>query len=353
MTDRIKIIQIQKDRKQCIDTNGKIYNISDIEGHQDKFNVYVRRGIGPDKIKGIAWKSREAHQNKLRTYKLDIITEDKSSANEIIKAIIEYFADEHKVQIQHRFKQALGAGNIAKEIVNRDIQTPCMVVFDTGVVQSKYSEIEEITSVIKSCNISSSNATVIGVEPLCIEEMCLQFNRLISEISGLKQSGVNIIKSLDRYRITGDIHKFRNYDINSLKYSIGGYNPISHKKSLVIKGYNNISQEEQFIADVLAVITNNNPYKFNKRANECWYKDCEYVEKDNGDKVCALSKEIGIRRPNQPVGRCNKGLASDNKIEQIIHNQLFQVIYDVINDLTIKDGKHIQNIDTYRQITVK
>mgnify|MGYP003470555390 CR=1 FL=1 len=64
----------------------------------------MRRGIGPDKIKGIAWKSREAHQNKLRTYKLDIITEDKSSANEIIKAIIEYFADEHKVQIQYRFK---------------------------------------------------------------------------------------------------------------------------------------------------------------------------------------------------------------------------------------------------------
>ena len=338
MTDKIKIVQIQRDRKQCMDISGKIYNISDIEGHQDKFNVCVRRGIGPDKIKGIAWKSRESRQNKLKTYRLDII---------------EYFADEHKVQIQYRFKQALGAGNVAKEVAMRDMQIPCMVVFDTGVVQSKYSEIEEITSAIKSCNVNSHAATVIGVEPLCIEEMCLQFNRLISEISGLKQSGVNIIKSLDSYRITGDIHKFRNYDMNSLKYSIGGYNPISHKKSIVIKGYNNISQEEQFIADVLAVITKNNPYKFNKRANECWYKNCEYVEKDNGDKVCALSKEIGIRRPNQPVGRCNKGLASDNKIGQIIHNQLFQVIYDVINDLTIKDDKHIQNIDTYKQITVK
>lgn len=354
MTDKIKIVQIQADRKQCIDNNGKIYSISDIEGHTDKFNVCVRRGIGSDKIKGIAWKSREARENKIKAYRLDVITEDSSSANEIIKAIIDYFANSHNIKIDYRFKQAKGAGNICKELAVRDDYIPCIVVFDTGVVQSKYSEIEEITQAIKSCNIINSNKPrIIGIEPLCIEEMCLQFNRLIQEIRGLKQSGINIIKSLDSYRITGDIHKFRNYDINSLKYSIGGYNPISHKKSIVIKEYDNISQEEQFIADVLAVITDNNPYKFNKRANECWYRDCEYSRNNNGDIVCALSNKIGIRRPNQPVSRCNKNLATSTKIEQIVHNQLFQVIYDVVNNLTINDNKHIQNVDTYKQITVE
>ena len=118
MTDRIKIVQIQKDRKQCIDTNGKIYNISDIEGHQDKFNVYVRRGIGPDKIKGIAWKSREAHQNKLRTYKLDIITEDKSSANEIIKAI-KKIAEDVK-------NEKIGIEDIDEELVSNNLYTKGM-----------------------------------------------------------------------------------------------------------------------------------------------------------------------------------------------------------------------------------
>ena len=72
MTDRIKIVQIQKDRKQCIDTNGKIYNISDIDvlkvGHHGSKTSSGKDFIGEINPKysviSVGKNNRYGHPNK-------------------------------------------------------------------------------------------------------------------------------------------------------------------------------------------------------------------------------------------------------------------------------------------------
>lgn len=358
----VTIVKIYTDNKACIDEYGNEYTVDNILMQQSSknFNVWV---WAPNDLKHRQIKFKEGCSEKKaedrlsvnttlfeyaaqgKNKKIQIVAEDQSSAVNIIKGIVDLVAYKNKLNVELKMIQTKGVGRVYQTIkYDTDLANPLIVLFDSGVFCSEMKHILNITNIIRSSNKCGCN--VVGIQPICIEQMCLQYTKLLQEIKVVQSQHAKIVGELQKYRQQGDIDAFRYYDINKCKYQVAGNNPITREQSQYIKKYTSIKTEEQYLQDELAKFTYGKPFQFVKEAQLCWYESCGDVA------VCTYDKENGIQNKNQIRNFCNQQMTIDlseyknnkekainlsrlQKIQSVVNNQLFSVIYDVVAQLLL------------------
>lgn len=348
----------------------KEYQISKIKRHIEWYNVCIKKnartgaeyiawkpGQRPQKVDKVtvdnsiyAFNDKElGYEAQRQRYSLQVVTEDKQSANQIIEAIINYFGIKNRICVQTRFISSDGAGNICK-VLNAyiDKNIPCIVVMDSGVVQDKTCEVDDIKRNIAEL-IMHGHRNLICLKPLAIEELCLTYSGLKSDIKGIQSYNMNILSKIDMAIKHKNLQEIIQYDIFTRSYNVCGIQ-LNGNPSAYINEYKSINQAERFLADRLAQITKDRPYEFIKRAQLCWYKDCMCSNNVNSSK-CIMEIKKGYEANR--VKYCNKTRLNVTKMADIIQCQLFQAIYDQINLLTIKDKHQIYtDIAILKDITV-
>jgi len=189
-------------------------------------------------------------------------------------------------------------------------------------------------------------AKCIVFYPLCIEECALTFKRIKSDIKGLSSSQVKLLDSAYNFLKTGNMFNFIDYDIQTSKYKLCGIDIQNITNSKLIKGYTNISTIERCLADKLAEITKGKPYRFIKSANECWYSNCSCPGYE-----CNYEKIIGSHRLNSPIAACNKTCLGKEKIECVIKESMFGIIYECIIYLLSSEKRNIINESIIKEYT--
>lgn len=358
------IVKIHPDSKSCIDSYGNEYSIDNILMQQSskKFNVWV---WAPNDLKHRQIRFKDEHveqqvESRLGVDKvpfrygeqkqckqLQIVLEDQSSAISIIKGIVGLVCYKYKLNVDLSLIQTKGVERVYQTIkYDTDLSNPVMVLFDSGVFCSEMRHILNIVNIIKSSNKLGYN--VVGIQPICIEQLCLQYNKLKQEIKAAQSEHINIVNKLQQYRQQGDIDTFRCYDINKCEYKIADHNPITREQSMYIKKYTSIKTEEQYLSNELAEFTYGKPFQFVKQAQICWYESCGDIN------LCQYDKANGVKNKNQLRNFCNQQMTIDlgeykdhedmalelsrmRKIQSIVNNQLFSVVYDVAAQLLISD----------------
>lgn len=346
----------------------KEYQINKIKRHTDWYNVCIKKNARTG-LEYIAWKpgqkpqgeraldinnsiysfrdERLGHIGQQTSISLQVLTEDKQSANTVIKQIVNYLGIKNNIEIKTRFISSDGAGNICKVLntyVNKAI--PCIVVMDSGVVQDKIGEVDDIKRNISEL-ILHGHRNIICIKPLAIEELCLTYSGLRHDIKGISNYNTSILNKIDKAMRDKDLQKIQEYDINTRSYKVCGI-VLTGDRSEYISDYKRIDQAERFLADRLAQITKDRPYEFIKRAQICWYENCRYC---NSDNRCIMEVKKGSEA--ERVAYCNKTRLNVIKAEDIVRNQLFQVIFDQINLLTIKNKSQLYtDISILKDITV-
>ena len=373
------ITRIQQDRKKCRDNNGTVYTIQDIlrfKNQKIDTNVYVwganradkqsiRFKRGKSDSAGVsdskAWKMNKAYvynPGSNKACKIQIVFEDSSSADKIIEGICNTYAKNKKINLSVDYIQSGGIVRLYSMLAcDTDLYHPVIVIYDSGVYRSEMQKIMELQNNIKLFN-QQPGRNIIGIQPLCIEEMCMQYAGLIRDVKNLQSSDIKLIQSLQKYRKTGDIEQFRQYDIKTCTYSVNGENPISLKKSNYISRYKKIKTEEQYIVDRLAEMTYGKPYQFVKKAQVCWYSDCFETEQidfasSRTFKKCRYDERNGQRNPNSIQIGCNNVLTGFTKIWDLLRNQLFAIIYDQIDMLLNPNYKPLLPNGLYKDMIIR
>ncbi len=250
-------------------------------------------------------------------HSLTLVIEDRGSAREIIKTIVEYYAKANKINIDLTMLIASGVSNISDVLYYCDTTNidNILVLFDMIDSQSViYNSIsKEITS------IQSSGRNIETIIPYCIEELCLSFYYLQVDIQNLTPDNYAFLKNIYKH-YKGCQFEYLERDIDSGNLLLNGQSIALDYPATFIKKYKTINSTERFLAEKLAEITYNNPYSFNKAASICWYKTC--------------IQQLCQNRLNRTIyNTCNKNLLGKNKIEHLINESLFGLIYDSINVL--------------------
>lgn len=370
--------KIQSDRQRCRDNNGAVYTIQDIirlknqgietnvyvwgTNRADKQSIRFKRGRSNSTVvNSKAWKINKTYiydPGKNKASKIQIVFEDSQSADNIIECICNAYAKDNNINLSVDYLQSGGIVKLRSILAcDTDLYHPVIVLYDSGVYKSEMQKILELQNTIKTFN-KQPGRNIIGIQPLCIEEMCMQYSGLIRDIKNLKSSDVKIIQSLQKYRNTGDIEQFRQYDIKTCTYSVNGENPISLKKSNYISKYKKIKTEEQYLADRLAEMTYGKPYQFVKKAQICWYQDCYSIKqgkffKYETFKDCKYDRINGQKNPNSIQSNCNNAITGKTKIQDVIEKQLFIMIYDQIDRLLNSRYKPLLPDGLYKDMIIK
>ena len=232
--------------------------------------------------------------------------------------------------------------NIAKCIINHiNNPFPCIICYDDFTSDSNAKI--GINNAMKYCKLKYNTSFAI-FKPGSVEECALSFTYLPREINNIAANNISICNEINKYLLTGS--NYAKYDINTSKYKIGNIvlniDGSDYSKYLKEK----ITNIERYLANILAEITFDNPYEFIKRANECWYNNCNCSD-ENG--YCILANILGTKRPNNKAMRCNKILYDYDKVAIIIENSIFGCIYDALLELSAK-GPKITNQLLYSRV---
>lgn len=356
-TYKYMVYRIQEDRKKafCRKKNKDIeYSMDDIMKEPEQFNVFVRVLRSGSRIivarldQDIDITNHEHNceivsygSNSPYRYRVRFITEDKSSAKETVKSIQKYFQSINKIELTVKYYFAGGAGEISKTIKHAYRHNiPTIVMYDTGVVNDKIKEVKNIKKDLMQYKNKNKDMLFI-LSPLCIEEMCCQFDGLKRDIIGIEQDDLdflNKVHSICTYGSNNNILGYLNYDIGTASYGTANWKKLEDK-------YGQIKQLEQLMTCALDNITTKKQYSFNKRDNCCWNQDCI-----GNRNICKLADTIGLYS-EQPVNMCRKTLLHEVKAEHLVNEQMFQIIYDLFNITTIKSGKYKQSNNLIRYMT--
>lgn len=359
----IKIVRISNDRQSCIDAAGNKHRIQDVARNINRYNVCIRRNTGKHNKNSsiIVYKPNSAGTGTQRckalgthdmivdtvsydgakTKDLTIILEDTSSAYHVIKGIVKQFTIDTGIGLTCNYIRAGGCGGIMEALnycVSENTRN-CLVIYDSGINDTvSLAKIRDLVDFMRTSNL----VRCIAFEPLCIEQCLMTFKGLLYDIKDLSNQERELISKGHKYVEIGNKANFVGYDITKGSYTLCGRAIAFGYKSSLITRYKNVSSIEQFLADRLAMLTNNRPYKCIKRANECWYRPC----KCNG-YTCNYERLIGSQFPNSPVNKCNKHYLSskDSKISDIIHNSMLGVIYECLGILLLNHRSNIVHSD--------
>lgn len=352
MEKRRIVISIADDKQSCFVKGLGRQTISNVKaGLQQgiKYNVHIAKTpSGKEYIKynkncapkdsGKAENQRDfkniQYSHGTKTYNLKVIIEDSSSANDIILNIIEIFAKENRINFNIQWLSTHGIDHMPYYLLNKiNINDNCLVIYDSAYFEDnisvKFNSVEAIIDYLRHRDIN-----IVAFSPRCSEECALSFEILNKDIKVIDQQYINILIDIQKYLHTGKDYK--QFNTTSNRYEIGNI-PINF-------GYQSrhlrekVTNIERFLADVLAEITDNNPYEFIKDACVCWSEDCK-VDEIN----CALRKKLGSMSPRPNVNNCNKTIYDCNKTEMIISHSLFAGVYDALAILTKCTNRRILN----------
>lgn len=349
----IEIVSISKNRQFGIDNKGNSYSLDKLKKairNGKTTNVYIRKACSKQasfpeiivrkriesisidkvtKVNNINIKDEliTFGDSNNRRVELIFITEDRGSASNIIKNIIQKFAYDNNLCIVCDFIHANGASNIPyviSNILNAKLYTcrNCIVCYDNAINNS--STLNEIGMCLSY--IASYGYNVVSFTPFSSEECALSFGKLTDEIKGIEldNEAYDLLHTINNYLKSGD--NYIKISLQKASIKIGCSIIKFPYSSKYIKRYKAINNLEQYLADRLAYITDRRPYEFIKSANLCWYKDC-----GQDPNNCTMTQAIGKLNPNSCADKCNHTLISRSKINVIINESLFGGIYDALS----------------------
>lgn len=264
--------------------------------------------------------------------KVTVIFEDSTSGNEILRKIVEYFSIKERLNIKCTYKYACGCANIPKilDTCQVDDNNKCIVVFDRGVSISEQATLMFIADKIASKNTRGINC--ITFEPFCIEECALTFKCLASEIKGLSETERDLLSDINNFFTTGIDTDYIRYDSSKSQYTYGNLANFKFRNLKSSKTYRvlnkTLNSPERVLAAILLNLTCDRPYYFNKKSSVCWLSNCL-----SATGTCAL--DTTGKNPNSPSHMCNKTLMEESKIEQIINNSMFGIMYEILEELLL------------------
>lgn len=357
-------ISLDKKKAYALSKNGngqyKIneYTLDKIKKHPEQYNVCIKKYNNDNEY--IAWKPGQkpkddsamqiirsivrgsihiidkVYEYGSKSYCIQIILEDRSSAQKIIENIVDYFAQAHKIKLTARYFYAGGAGNIENIInylINNSVNT--IALYDYGVVSEKLSEVSRIGDLIHRFNMLNKHK-IIGITPLQIEEFCLQYAGLMRDIVQINKADMQLLMTIDKTVKQGQVDQLYRYNFRTTQYSICNTVLPLNKPSKYFSKIKNIRQPEQYLQERLADITDGKPYEFIKRAEVCWYNQCK-----SSRNACRLDDIYGAVVQRSQL--CRKSCMNKDKIDNIIYNSLFSVVFDALNFQTVNSGIVVSN----------